>query len=567
MAGTKTSTDRTPADRQKVLRSLNLDPVAVAGGAVAMLLSLTPSLLPRQAGAQGALAGLVFGIGYAVTLGLWRLIRGLTGWQPSRKVRRWLQLAGWPLFGVVFASSAITGVSVQDDIRRMVELPPLEGVGLWAFVVSLAVVSGICLGVGWLLRGSWRLAIRALGNRGMPRRAAGKVAVLTSLVTTVVVLALFSTLAFIGLDRVYLASNGMPSPEVSAPASTHRSAGTDSEVRFDELGRQGANFIAGGPSAEKIEEITGQPALTPVRVYVGVAAGGTMEERAQVAVRELERTGGFEREVLVVATTTGTGWLEPQAVDAVEYLHSGNTAVVALQYAFTPSFVSSLTAPELPVQATTTLFDAVHERWLQIPEQERPKLVVYGLSLGSQGILNSFGTLDALLARTQGVLIVGPTNTTPLWRELQAARDPYSAPWRPVLDEGRHVRWASGFGDLDIPEGTWEQPHVVILQHATDPITWLGPELAYRWPEWLQGDNRAPDVSPRMRWIPVVTALQVALDMQMSVQVPARHGHEFGDVMLQGWMGVTGDGNLGASALDRVQAELETYSDIHPFHH
>ena len=84
-------------------------------------------------------------------------------------------------------------------------------------------------------------------------------------------------------------------------------------------------------------------------------------------------------------------------------------------------------------------------------------------------------------------------------------------------------------------------------------------------PDWLTDGNRAPDVSPSMRWIPVVTAVQVTLDMAMSTAVPARHGHNFGDVMLQGWQAVTGDGSLDQAALDRVQAVLEDYAYIRPF--
>ena len=43
-----------------------------------------------------------------------------------------------------------------------------------------------------------------------------------------------------------------------------------------------------------------------------------MEERAELAVAELERAGGFERGNLLVATTTGSGWLDPGAVDSLE---------------------------------------------------------------------------------------------------------------------------------------------------------------------------------------------------------------------------------------------------------
>ena len=268
--------------------------------------------------------------------------------------------------------------------------------------------------------------------------------------------------------------------------------------------------------------------------------------------------------MLVVATTTGAGWLEPQAVDSVEYLQSGDTATVALQYAYTPSWMSALTAPELPTETSSALFTAVRAKWLTLPADSRPQLVAYGLSLGAQANMNSFGTLDAMLERTQGALLVGPTNTTPLWRELQDTRDAGSPVWQPVLDNGAQVRWASKHGDFEQPAGPWRTPRVAILQHATDPITWLGPELIWQRPQWLTQGNRAPDVSPRMRWIPLVTAVQVTLDMLVSVQVPARHGHAFGDVMLDGWVAITDDGGLDQAARQRIQEVIEDYSVIRP---
>lgn len=543
----------------------NLNPVGLGFGAVGLLLSLTPSLLPRDGVLQGLVSGLVFGISYAIGTGFSRLFERLTKWRPSAKARRWGRIVGWPLFAMLLVVSGFAGAAAQEEVRRMVELPPMPGVDILGFVLAMVAASLLCLGIGWLVRSAWRRALVRMTKDGRTRGRAVRLATIRTTVASVLVLALLGWLFFLAMDRQYLASNGHPDPDLSEPDSTYRSAGPASEVKFDQLGRQGGNFIAGGPTAVEIAKATGGPAMTPIRVYVGVAAGGTMQDRAAVAVRELERTGAFDRDVLVVATTTGTGWLEPQAVDAVEYLHSGNTAIVALQYAYTPSFVSSLTAPELPIEATTALFDAVHAKWATLPADNRPELVLYGLSLGSQGILNSFGTLDAMVESTDGAVLVGPTNTTPLWRELQQTRDAGSPPWQPVREEGRQVRWASGFGDFDKLTGPWDAPRIAILQHATDPITWLGPELLWSRPDWLTDGNRAPDVSPSMRWIPVVTAVQVTLDMAMSTAVPARHGHNFGDVMLQGWQAVTGDGSLDQAALDRVQAVLEDYAYIRPF--
>jgi uncharacterized membrane protein len=65
-----------------------------------------------------------------------------------------------------------------------------------------------------------------------------------------------------------------------------------------------------------------------------------MEQRAELALEELKRVGGFSRSVLVVATPTGTGWLDPGAVDTVEYLHAGDTAIVSMQYSHLPSWIT-----------------------------------------------------------------------------------------------------------------------------------------------------------------------------------------------------------------------------------
>lgn len=116
-------------------------------------------------------------------------------------------------------------------------------------------------------------------------------------------------------------------------------------------------------------------------------------------------------------------------------------------------------------------------------------------------------------------------------------------------------------GDERLIDAPWQDPRVLYLQHATDPVTWLGPELIWAPPEWLDAEQRAGDVSPAMRWMPGITAVQLVVDIFMGESVPARHGHNYGDLVLTGWAGVTDDGGLDAAALGRVQAILEGYAD------
>ena len=54
-------------------------------------------------------------------------------------------------------------------------------------------------------------------------------------------------------------------------------------------------------------------------MYAGLQTADTdAAADADVLVRELERTGAFERKLLVIVPTTGTGWINPVAARALE---------------------------------------------------------------------------------------------------------------------------------------------------------------------------------------------------------------------------------------------------------
>ena len=81
---------------------------------------------------------------------------------------------------------------------------------------------------------------------------------------------------------------------------TERSGSPASLVPWDDLGLQGRNFVGTGPTPEQLQAFSGRPAKEPVRAYVGLASGSDVTDRAALAVRDLERAGGFDRSVLVV---------------------------------------------------------------------------------------------------------------------------------------------------------------------------------------------------------------------------------------------------------------------------
>ena len=297
---------------------------------------------------QGFLAGLWFMVGFQLGFavrGLWRVLAGkLAGklaepWKtvPRKNPRNAAVIpvaVAIGLLAYVIGYGALV-VSWQNRVRELVEMEPVDGAGHAAFLVSMfatmAVFYGIARGIG---------ALRALAGRSVVRRGgSGRRARWVSRATGLVaVLALVAGLTGAGLaavGRIYADRDAATLAGSVRPVVAGRSGGPGSVVDWDGLGRQGRAFAGGGPSAAQIARVTGTPALEPVRVYAGLSQGADARERAALVVEELVRTGAFERDVLLVATPTGSGWLEPQAIASLEYLYGGNTATASMQYSLT----------------------------------------------------------------------------------------------------------------------------------------------------------------------------------------------------------------------------------------
>jgi len=83
------------------------------------------------------------------------------------------------------------------------------------------------------------------------------------------------------------------------------------------------------------------------------------------------------------------------------------------------------------------------------------------------------------------------------------------------------------------PDGPWEPPRVAYFQHASDPVVWWSPRLAVQPPDWLE-EPRGPDVLDEVRWIPLVTFLQLSADLATANALPAGHGHNYGSEIVAG---------------------------------
>lgn len=325
---------------------------------------------------------------------------------------------------------------------------------------------------------------------------------------------------------------------MTTPTTPDRSGGPGSLVPWDTLGLQGRAFIACGPNAASISGAMAVPALNPIRAYAGLKSADDIEERARLAVRDLERAGGFQRKNLLVVTSTGTGWVEPSSVSAFEYLTGGDSATVSIQYSFLPSPLSFLADQQHARDAGRALFDAVYERWRALPADQRPKLFAFGESLGSFGGEAAFSGEYDMANRLSGAVFTGPPNFNPLYRSFVDDRDAGSPEVEPVFRKGRIVRFTTSPGQPVPPVGEpWDGTRVLYLQHASDPITWWSTDLILHRPDWLT-EPRGRDVLDATRWVPFVTFWQVTTDMPLSMEPGPGHGHNFSGEHVDAWAAV-----------------------------
>ncbi|MBU9766428.1 hypothetical protein FR943_21605 [Mycobacterium sp. TNTM28] len=508
-----------------------------AAGLVFIWLSLTPSLLPRGPLFQGLVSGGAGAVGYGLGVFAVWLVRFMRSKDTSPKAPRWAWLT---LVGVGIVGQILMIVYFhiwQDEIRDFMGVPRLKFWDHPLTAVLSVVVLFVLVEIGQLTRKLVRFLDLRL-DRFLPPRVSAVVAVSLLLALSIALLnGVVVRVAMRTINNTFASVNDETNPDFAAPTSEFRSGGPQSLADWESLGHQGRVFVSAGPSVAALTRFNGEPAVEPIRAYAGLNSADGIKATAELAARELERTGGLDRAVVAVATTTGTGWINEAEASALEYMYNGNTAIVSMQYSFLPSWLSFLVDQENARQAGQALFEAVDARVRARPEGKRPKLVVFGESLGSFGGEAPFLALNNLIARTDGALFSGPTFKNTIWTTLTRERDAGSPQWLPIYDDGQNVRFSAQATNLDRPDAAWGHPRVVYLQHASDPISWWTPDLLFTKPDWLR-EPRGYDVSRRMEWIPVVTFLQMSADMAVAVEVPDGHGHVFVKDVANAWAAI-----------------------------
>ncbi|MBP7632222.1 MAG: alpha/beta-hydrolase family protein [Acidimicrobiales bacterium] len=528
--------------------------------------SLSPTLLPRSWAVQAAISAICATVGYALgTLG-GRVVRAVL-----RRRGAHLPAAGWHRarfgLGALGALAVVVGplrwLGWQNTQRDLVDMAHLSGIVVLPMLV-LTVVLGAVLVTGGRVVGAAVRHLDRWNQRHLPRAAAQPLTIVLVLVLAVFALrdVAFGRFTDWASTTFGVVDTGTADGVVRPTAATV-SGGAGSLVDWDDLGLQGRTFAAGATTTDELRAFWGDDAevLEPIRAYAGLRSADDADDRAALAVDDLERAGGFERDVLVVATATGTGWIDPDAAEAVEQINQGDTAIVSMQYSYLPSWISFITDLDLAAEAGAELYDEVHRRWSELPDDDRPTLLVFGLSLGSFGAESAFAGVDGdtslanLVARSDGALFVGPAHANPILRQLTEGRDAGSPEWAPVVDGGRTVRFVTRDPDQLEPDGPWGEPRVLYIQHPSDPVTHWGADWLWSRPGWMDSP-RGYDVTDDGRWFPVVTWVQGVFDLMAGFAAPPGFGHDYRLDYVDGWVRVAPPEGWRAADTERLELFL-----------
>lgn len=500
-----------------------LNTVGMIVGTAFFCAALTPSLIPRDPFMQGVLCGAVGIIGYWLgSLGLyfWKFL-GLR--RPSQD--RQVAFRGIVFVMCILAMAGCLWMAAgwQNVTRELMNLEPVETSYPLTIAGIAAVVFIVLLFVGRLFGFLMRRLQRWL-DRVLPPRVGFAFSVLiVGYIFYVVVSGTLVQSVLSAADESFELADLTFEPQFPQPTDPMKAGSSESLIDWETMGRRGREFVSNGPTADEINEFVGGGALEPVRVYVGRTTADDEQARADLALAELIRVGGFERENLVVVVPVGTGWMDPGGHDTLEFILGGDVATVAVQYSYLTSALSLLTHPEYGVQQSRALFDTVYAYWKALPEDTRPNFYLHGLSQGSFNSQSTFRVLDVLGDPIDGALWAGSPFLSTLWQNVRDNRNDGSPAWRPEFGNGSLVRVMNQEGFSDGPFEDWGPMRFVFLHYASDPIVEFTFSSAFRKPDWMKGE-RPFDISPDLRWFPVVTMFQNALDMAISLQVP-RFGH------------------------------------------
>ena len=214
-------------------------------------------------------------------------------------------------------------------------------------------------------------------------------------------------------------------------------------------------------------------------------------------------------------------------IESAEILARGDIATACIQYGRGPSFLE-VQKVHLGRSQFRGLLWGVRQRLRSMPEAERPKVLVFGESLGSwsssdvvmhQGIagFDHYGIDHALWFGLVGLAKWSKTGMR------QGSSD--------LVPPGT-VGAFDNFGEYEkLSKDERKALRAVIVDHDNDPIAQMSFRWAVKRPPWLDGSERGRNVPEGMQWVPLITFVQIMVDAMNAMRtVPGQFksfGHDY----------------------------------------
>lgn len=450
-------------------------------------------------------------------------VAGAGSWASTQP---WKSLPGSATYPQTSVSTEFKGKYFFEDQVR--EVTPAKaaviGTGVAAITLGLSYVESV------LTNTMSKGATYVLGGQPQDHRLLGRT---TSL-------AIFTTVGWLAVgqvDRFLGKSGGGIDPGLeNAPDTPEVTGSAASGLPWNKQTREGARWLSMALPPQTINSVMQiQDAKQPIRVYASTEVAATDEDRAQILLREIDRTKALERKAFAIFSPTGSGYVNYVANETFEYLMHGDCASAAIQYSVLPSALS-LTRVDEGTAQTRMVLQGVVERLLAIPAEKRPKFFLFGESLGSQvseEMFRHLGSMGLLGTELDAALWIGTPAATKWRDQIWGTSSLADAP--SVNEAGIYL--PRNLKDwIELEEQERDRIKFLLLQNGDDPIPKFGSQVLWRKPDWMGPANIRQMGNPKgTQWVPITTFLMTFLDM-MNALVPtpgtfAEGGHDYRAVL------------------------------------
>ncbi len=392
----------------------------------------------------------------------------------------------------------------HENVVREMSMPKalVSGLGVTALLFVVA------KGESSLSSAAATAAAKALGGTADDRRTIGRAVAAAALVGV-------GWAAVSGASRILTkAGVGIEAAHENPPDIPEVTGGPGSAVAWVDQTRESRRWLTMTLRPEEIAAVMGEPAIQPIRVYAPLRAATTPEERANLLLEEIDRTGALNRPVFALFSPTGSGYVNYVATETFEFLTRGDCASACIQYSVLPSALS-LTKVDLATHQTRILVNGIVSRLMAMPAERRPRFLLFGESLGSQVSEEMFrgtGVSGPEGIGLEAALWIGtPASTVyrrELWGERSASEPSQLGPGSFYLPRDVN-EWSA------LPDADRSAVRYLLLQNGDDPVPKFDPPLVWKRPDWLGPDELRPPGAPLgTKWLPVVSFVTTFIDLQ-----------------------------------------------------